>query len=50
MASAITCGSDTVRDGVCFVCGAKPKLERKHYSKKQWAEMVRKGIVKNEQS
>lgn len=42
----VVCGSDTVKNGVCTVCGTKPKApDRKHYSAKQWAQMKRKGVL-----
>lgn len=42
------CGSKTVHDGICSVCGAKPKLQKEFYSKKEWADMVKRGMVQEE--
>lgn len=39
------CGSNTVKNGVCIRCGYKPKIDRKFYSKKEWAEMIEKGML-----
>lgn len=39
------CGSKTVKNGVCTNCGFKPDLNKLFYSKKEWAAMVRQGMV-----
>lgn len=43
----MTCGSDTVVDGVCTHCGYEPSLNRLHYSSKEWQQMIDKGMVGN---
>lgn len=39
------CGSSTVQNGVCTVCGFSPRLKREYFSKKEWTKMVQRGMV-----
>jgi ribosomal protein L37E len=39
------CGSNSVQNGICTVCGFKPNLKREYYSKKEWQNMLNKGMI-----
>jgi len=45
--SPTKCGSHTVVNGVCSICGCTPNLDKRFFSKEEWLEMERHGMIED---
>jgi hypothetical protein len=44
----LPCGSDTMFNGVCTVCGQEPYVNQKWFSRKEWDRIKHKYLTSEE--